>query len=137
MPNLGCMLGTAYQVLVGQLGAILEQEVPEITVPEYLILRALYSKDGLQQCEIAEAIGKDKGAICRSVKALVKKDMVRTEALSHKCLKVYLTPKAESLKGTILDIANRRQRALEEICSSEELSTFRSCLSRIINSAPV
>lgn len=132
MPNLGCMLGTAYQCLVRKLEAILKKELPEITVPEYMILRSLYYRDGMQQCEIGEIVGKDKGMVSRTVKGMAAKGLVSTECVSHKCLRVYLTSKAEGLKSTVLSIADSRQKELETLLGSDRLSIFSECLKKII-----
>ena len=69
-PNVGCLLGTAYQTLLSELTDSLDRKGLDITTSEYLVMRALYSNDGLQQCEIAALLGKDKGAISRCVKNL-------------------------------------------------------------------
>ena len=135
MPNMGCMLGTAYQTLVTGLAEILNKEGCGITVPEYMVLRALYTRDGMQQCEIGEMVGKDKGAVCRTVKSLEAKGLVRTEQVSHKCLKVYVAEKGEVLKPTIMQIAEARDKTLSEMLSQNELSVFRSVLEKIISSS--
>ena len=88
-PAIGCLIGTAYQILLSRLASTLKEAGLDITTSEYLVLRAIYSNDGLQQCEIAEMVGKDKAAICRCVAGLAKKGLVRTESVSHKCLRVY------------------------------------------------
>ncbi|MDE6311452.1 MAG: MarR family transcriptional regulator [Muribaculaceae bacterium] len=134
MPNVGCMIGTAYQCLVGQLDEILREELPEVTVPEYMILRSLYFRDGMQQCDIAEMVGRDKAVVCRTVKAMVSKGYVRTESESHKCLRVFLTSKAESVKAKVLQIAAGRQKALESVIGPECVSVFSDCLKKIIES---
>lgn len=134
MPNMGCMLGTAYQTLVIQLDSILREELKEVTVPEYLILRTLYFKDGIQQCEIGEILGKDKGQICRTVKIMTQKGLAKTEAVSHKCVKVYLTPKAEAMKAKVMDIAASRHRSLENLLGADAISIFSDCLKKIIES---
>ncbi|MDE6085676.1 MAG: MarR family winged helix-turn-helix transcriptional regulator [Muribaculaceae bacterium] len=133
MPNVGCLLGTAYQILVSRLGLILKNSKLDISVPEYLILRALYTRDGMQQCEISEMIGKDKSAIFRAVNGMIKKDLVKTEAVSYKCLRVWLTPKSQSLKEEVFRIANERHKALESLCSPQELAAFNNVLRKIIN----
>ncbi|MDE7092856.1 MAG: MarR family transcriptional regulator, partial [Muribaculaceae bacterium] len=89
-PALGCMLGSANQILLGELEKALKEANLDLTTVDYLVLRALYSKDGIQQCEIADMVGRDKAGICRCVTGLVKKGLVRTEPISYKCLKVYL-----------------------------------------------
>lgn len=132
MPNTGCLLGTAYQTLISQLAEALHQNGLDITVPEYLVLRALYTRDGLQQCEIASAIGKDKGAISRTVASIVKKGLVTTESVSHKCLRVYIGPDARAIEPKINKVARERQEALESLATRSELQTFVDVLRRII-----
>lgn len=134
MPNMGCMLGTAYQTLVRQLSVILDRELPETSVPEYMILRSLYCRDGMQQCEIADIIGRNKGVISRTVKGMVEKGFVRTESVSHKCLKVFLTDKGNAVKAKILAIAHSRQKDFEELLGADKLSIFSECLEKIIES---
>lgn len=133
MPNMGCLLGAAYQTLVSHLGSVLKEADLGISVPEYLILRALYTCNGMQQCEISEMIGKDKSAIFRTVNGMLKRGLVRTETVSYKCIQVWLTPKSQALRGDILRIAQQRQETLNGICSAEELSIFNLVLHKIIN----
>lgn len=132
MPNVGCMVGTAYQVLVGQLAETLASAGVDLSVPEYMILRALYTRDGLQQCEIGSLLGKDKGAISRCVAAMARKNLVATKPVSHKCLRVYLTDESRQLKPIILEIARQRQEALESLMSPDEISCFVNALKKII-----
>ena len=131
---MGCMLGTAYQTMVGQLDEILRKELPEVTVPEYMILRSLYFRDGMQQCDIGEMVGRNKGVISRTVKGMASKGFVCTDSESHKCLKVYLTPKAYAMKAKILEIAAERQNTLEKLIGPENISLFSDCLKIIIES---
>lgn len=132
MPNVGCMVGTAYQVLVARLAETLAEAGLELSVPEYMILRALYTRDGLQQCEIGTMLGKDKGAISRCVAAMARRNLVATEPVSHKCLRVYLTDESRRLKPTILAIARQRQQALETILTPDEINCFVNALKKII-----
>lgn len=132
MPNVGCMLGTAYQTLVSQLADELEKADLNITVPEYLILRALYTQDGMQQCEIASIVGKDKGAVCRCVAAMSKKGLVTTESVSYKCLRVYLSPKGKEIEPTVMKIAETRHQALSSLLTPEEREVFATVLKKII-----
>ena len=134
MPNMGCMLGTAYHCLVGQLAAILDTELPQVSVPEYMILRSLYFRDGMQICEIAGIVGKNKAVVSRTVKEMASKGLVKTEQVSHKCLKVYLTDKAEAIKSTVFAIADNRQRDLETLLGADRIAIFSECLSKIIES---
>lgn len=131
-PNVGCMLGTAYQVLVSELTDALAKAGLDITAPEYLILRALYTNDGMQQCELAALLGKDKGAICRCVKTMTAKGLVTTQPVSHKCLKVYVSDKGQHIRPDIMAVAEKQHRALTSMLSSAEMDTFVSILQKII-----
>ena len=133
MPYVGCLMGTAFQRLTTQLEAVLKREGLSITSAEYMILRALYSRDGLQQCEIVEMVGKDKSSICRSVASLVKKGFVNTETLSYKCIRVWLTDKAMETEPLIMRIATERHQALLDLAPEKDIDTFVRVLKAIID----
>ena len=130
-PALGCLVGTAYQTMVRQLSAELKKAGLDISASEYLVLRSLYYKDGSQQCEIAEMVGKDKASVCRSVAGLEKKELVTTESVSYKCLRVYLTGKAREIGPRIMAVAESRHRALTELATADEIEAFTKVLRRI------
>lgn len=131
-PNAGCMLGTAYQVLVGELEDALNEAGINVTAPEYLILRSLYSRTGMQICELAEITGKDKGAVSRCVKGLVAKGLVTTEQISHKCLKVFVSEKGRGIEPTIMEVAKKQHKALASLLTPAEMKIFFSSLKKII-----
>ena len=132
-PALGCTLGRAYQILLGKLAGALKDAGLDITTSEYLILRALYTRPGIQQCEIAEMVGKDKAAVCRCVAGLEKKGLVTTQPVSHKCLRVHLTDFARSIQPRIMAVAQIRHNELAEMVTPDELAVFASILNRIID----
>ena len=131
-PALGCMLSNANQILLKELERALKDAALNITSMEYLVLRALYSKDGIQQCEIAEMVGRDKAGVCRCVTGLVKKELVRVEPVSYKCLRVYLTATARSLQPKVMQVAEIRHKALLDLLTPNELATFTKALDKII-----
>ena len=132
-PALGCKVGQAYQTMLRQLSEALAGAGLEISSGEYLVLRAVYSREGLQQCEIADMVGKDKASVCRTVAALQKKGLVATRAVSHKCLRVYLTDKSRAIEPAIMSVAAKRHQALADATTPEELEIFNRVLDKIIN----
>lgn len=132
MPYVGCLMGSAFQRLATQLEEALKRDKLGITSAEYMILRALYSQDGLQQCEIVDKIGKDKSSICRSVSALTKKGIVRTEPVSYKCIRVWLTDKAREIEPIVMKIANERHQALLKLAPAKDIEAFVRVLKAII-----
>ncbi|MBD5300677.1 MAG: winged helix-turn-helix transcriptional regulator [Bacteroides sp.] len=133
MPNLGCQLGKAYQRLLSQLASALAEAGLDVTTSEYLVLRALYTSDGLQPCEIAALLSKDKAAVSRSVTAMAKKGLVVTEPVSHKCLRVFLSEKGRGIEPEIMKVSEARHQALVGLVSPEELKSFVKVLNLITN----
>ncbi len=134
-PALGCLIGMAYQTLLSKLDTALKDAGLNITTSEYLILRALYCGDGIQQCDIARMVGKDKAAVCRCVAGLVKKGLIRTEPVSHKCLRVYLTSEGMAIKNKVMEVASARHKALTDMTTPEKLAIFTEILESIVNNA--
>lgn len=133
-PALGCKVGRAYQMMLNQLNKALKEAGLDITTSEYLVMRAVYSNPGAQQCEIADMVGKDKAAVCRCVAGLVKKGLLTTESVSYKCLRVYLSEKSKMLEPRIMEVAAGRHEALLDFATPAELEVFSRILDNIINS---
>lgn len=133
MPNVGCLLGTAYQVESGMLNSALSDAGYDITSSDYLVLRGLYYKDGMQQCILAELLGKDKAAVSRSVSSMERKGLVKVETVSHKCRRIWLTGKGKAIEPAIMKIAEERHKALMSIANPEEMETFVRVLNMITN----
>ncbi|MDE7347425.1 MAG: MarR family transcriptional regulator [Muribaculaceae bacterium] len=133
MPYVGCLMGSAFQRLTVQLEAALKRVGLGITAAEYMIIRALYSRDGLQQCEIVDMVGKDKSSICRSVAALAKKALVRTEPVSYKCIRVWLTDKAREIQPSVMQIATERHQALLNLATRKDIEAFVRVLKAIVD----
>ncbi len=127
------MIGKSYQILTTRLSESLVRAGLEITVPEYLILRVLYSNDGIQQCEIASILGRDKAAICRCIKEMTAKDLVTVQPLSRKCLKVFLSGNARAIEPVILSVAEERHKALTSLLTQDELTVFIKTLNKILH----
>lgn len=133
-PALGCKVGRAYQMMLSQLAITLKEAGLDITTNEYLVMRAIYSNPGAQQCEIADLVGKDKANVCRCVAGLEKKGLLCTESISHKCLKVYPSDKGREIEHRIMEVATKRHQALMELTTHTELEIFNRILDKIINS---
>ncbi len=131
MPYVGCLVGSAFQRMTSQLEAALKREGINITSSEYMILRALYTQDGLQQCDLSEMIGKDKASICRSVSSLSKKDLVSTKTVSYKCVQVWLTGSAREIQSQIMKIAEERHQELLSLATEKDIESFVKVLKAI------
>ncbi len=131
---IGCMIGCANQILLSQLENALRDAALPLTPLEYLVLRAIYSQEGLQQCEIADMVGRDRAGVCRAVSALVKKGLVATQTVSYKCMRVYLTDKSRAMEPKVLHVADSRHQALLDLVGTEKFEVFNEVLQKIIKS---
>lgn len=120
-------------MMLSQLAKALKEAGLDITTSEYLVIRAVYRTPGAQQCEIADLVGKDKAAVCRCVAVLEKKGLLRTESVSHKCLKVYPSEMGRQMEPRIMEVAAKRHKALLNITTPVELEIFTRILDKIIN----
>lgn len=133
-PTIGCKIGLAYRILLSQLEKSLYDAGLALSANEYLILRAIYNNDGAQQCEISELIGKDKAVVSRCVETMIRKNLVCTQEVSHKCRKVFCTDEALRIKPIIMSVAADRHNALLQLAEAENLIIFKEILNKIINS---
>lgn len=133
IPNIGCLIGTAYQTLTVSLAASLSQIGLDITSSEYLLLRCLYDNDGMRLCDIGEKLGKDKGAISRCVSSLVNKGYITTETISHKRVLACLTERGRKIKSEIMTVAQERHKALSDLLTKDEMEILDKVLKKIID----
>lgn len=132
-PFVGCMVGSAFQKMIVRLDEALSEAGLDISSAEYMILRALFSHDGLQQCELADMVGKDKASVSRTVATLVKKGLIRREQVSYKCCKAWLTDEGEALRALLIEIGRKRHQALARGVTVQDLEAFVRVLEAILN----
>ena len=77
-------------------------------------------------------VGRDKAGICRCVTGLVRKELVKVEPISYKCLRVYLTDRALAIQPQVMEVAESRHKELIELLSPAELDAFTKALKKII-----
>ena len=134
LPNVGCLLGIAYQAEVSRLAAALREAGIDISAAEYLIMRILYAADGaVQECEISLILIKDKASVSRSIRSLERKGLVLVSQKSYKCSMVSLTEEGERLRHRLMEIAAARHRKLVDRITPEQMDTLREILETIID----
>ena len=131
-PGVGCLLEKAHQLMTSDLSKVLAEAGIDITVPEYLILRALYAEDRLQQCEIADRLSKDRASVCRTIRSLERKQLVRTETISYKCQRVSLTDRSRQLESPISAVATICHDHLLEALSDQGVAQLERLLTTIV-----
>lgn len=132
IPNLGCLLGMAYQAELSRLSRVLGENGLGITAAEYLIIRLLLTRGKMQQCELSRTLNKDRASISRSIKSLENKGMVRVNQISYKCCIVSLTEQGRGMEPRVLDVAEKMQQGLAERITPGQMSNLREILKEII-----
>lgn len=131
IPNIGCLLGIAYQTEMIRLGDALAAQGLGITPAEYLILRVLYANGAVQQCEISRILRKDKAGVSRSLQSLLKKGLVDADPVSYKCCMVSLTEDGEALKPRVLELAEKLHHDLADKITPQQMKNLREILEAI------
>lgn len=132
IPNVGCLLGIAYQTEVARLTQALAEANLDVTAAEYLILRVLFNHDKIQQCDIGKILVKDKASISRGVQSLAKKGYVDATPVSYKCSIISLTEEGYSLKQPLLEVADKLHQTLSSKITHEQMQKLREILELII-----
>lgn len=131
IPNIGCLLGVAYQAEEARLSKSLNESGLGISAAEYVIIRLLLANGEMQQCEISRILNKDKASVSRSIKSLEKKGVVNINQVSYKCCRVSLTEIGEALKPQIFEIAETLHQKLAERITSQQMENLREILNLI------
>lgn len=102
----------------------------DITPDMYLILRALWEKDGRSQQELADDVFKDKASLTKLVANLEKRGLIRRHVgLTDRRSKIVaLTPKGVKLKEKVYPIVQELIHQLEEGFTEKELRHFQQML---------
>lgn len=118
------------------LGNTLLQEAGfDITVDQWGILNLLWEADGQTPVELARRAGKDKPNVTRLLKILEDKALVtrHPDPQDRRSHRIRLTEAGLALKAPLLDLGTR---CLTQACqglSTEELSTLKGLLHRILD----
>jgi len=106
----------------------------DLTVDQWLVLKAIQENNLVTQQQIAERVFKDVASITRIIELLVKKGYVERffHSTDRRRFELKLTPEAMNvLKNMQPYIEDNRSKALEGI-TTEEIRTMRDTLQKLI-----
>lgn len=130
--SLGNLTHKASKALGKQLVKNFQQAGFEITTDQWLVLMALWMKDGQNQQDLAEFCEKDKTSITRIIDGLQNKEFVtrKTSTKDRRVNFIYLTEKALESKDLLYDQA---EKTLLESCKGISEDDVRTCM-EVLNS---
>lgn len=114
--------------------SLLKKNNIEITIDQFVILKALFQFDGISQQEIAGMLYKDKSNMSRIIDALDAKGFVRRELdVSGKRVikKLFITPEGAKIAEAVTPLARELQKNAVNGISDEELDFVKKILTKM------
>jgi DNA-binding MarR family transcriptional regulator len=105
----------------------------DITIMQWLILRALWAEDGITQRELSERVGLYDSATVSAIDAIEEAGLVKRSRNrdDRRKINIYLTKNGRALEGKLLPYAQRVSAAAEQGLKADELEQFRRTLHRL------
>lgn len=107
----------------------------EITIDQWLVLKAVSNDPDIGHNDLAEAVFKDKASVTRIIELLVKGRYLKTEVHpeSGRKRKLTVTKKAHSLLNVIRPYVLKNRKAALKDVSSGDIAIAEKVLKRIAN----
>ncbi|MEI9988706.1 MAG: MarR family transcriptional regulator [Rhizomicrobium sp.] len=106
----------------------------DVTVAEWVVLRALYAADGATPSRVADELKMTRGAVSKLVDRLVAKDLVSRTASreDRRWQDIALRPKGRALVPRLAALADENDREFFGALSAAERATLERILKKIV-----
>ncbi|CBG89798.1 MarR family winged helix-turn-helix transcriptional regulator [Citrobacter rodentium] len=86
-----------------------QHELPELTKPQYAVMRAIAERPGIEQVDLMEAAVSTKATLAEMLSRMEKRGLVKREndPLDKRRRFVYLTAEGEALLTAMMPLGNR------------------------------
>ena len=130
LENTCILLAKAEQAHLQRTKNRFSQEGIEITPVQWLVLYALYRKDGESITQLAKRCYLDNSTITGVIVRLEKAGYISRAPLEgdRRVDKILLLPKAHEIREKVADITNGIFTEMTEGCTNEEIAIFRKVL---------
>lgn len=110
-------------------------EAQEVSVAEWVILRALFDVDALAPSQLAARLGMTRGAVSKLIDRLATKALVRKTPSPHdrRYQSVALTDEGRALVPTLAILADENDSAFFAALSATEQQTLRRLLQKLVH----
>jgi len=105
----------------------------KLTTSQFFLLIALYEENGILISKLAEKVALDKATLTGIIDRLERDGLVerRDDPKDRRAIRVYLTPKAESLREELLNIYHRNNARFLSVLSNEEKEVFERVVQKL------
>ncbi|EPJ9672351.1 TPA: MarR family transcriptional regulator [Citrobacter freundii] len=103
-----------------------QHELPDLTKPQYAVMRAIAERPGIEQVNLMEAAVSTKATLAEMLSRMEKRGLVRREndPLDKRRRFVYLTPEGEALLKVCMPLGNLVDEEFLGRLNDEERAQF-------------
>ena len=103
-----------------------QHELPDLTKPQYAVMRAIAERPGIEQVNLMEAAVSTKATLAEMLSRMEKRGLVRrgNDPLDKRRRFVYLTPEGEALLKVSMPLGNRVDEEFLGRLNDEERAQF-------------
>jgi DNA-binding MarR family transcriptional regulator len=105
----------------------------DVTVDQWVILCALWEKDGVSHAQLTEKTYKDRPTVTRMIDLLEKKGFVyrKRSSIDKRIYRIYLTPKGKSFRSVLVPVVLDLHEVVLRGFSESEVELLYSLLDRV------
>ncbi|MGP3590791.1 MarR family winged helix-turn-helix transcriptional regulator [Vagococcus sp. WN89Y] len=111
-----------------------QQAVPELTKPQYSVLRSIAEHPGIEQVELTQAAVTTKATLAEMLSRMESRGLVRREndPADKRRRFVFLTGEGEALLAATMSLASDVDKAFLSRLSDEEQSAFAASIKKMM-----
>jgi len=104
-----------------------------LTTTQFFLLTALYEEDGIPISALAQKVALDKATLTGLLDRLERDGLAERKAdrADRRAIRVYLTPKAESLRVKLTELYHQNNGMFLSLLTSEERDVFERTVAKL------
>ncbi|SKC17212.1 DNA-binding transcriptional regulator, MarR family [Kosakonia radicincitans] len=114
-----------------------QQALPELTKPQYAVMRSIAENPGIEQVALTEVAVSTKATLAEMLSRMESRGLVRREndPADKRRRFIYLTPEGERLLASSIPIGNGVDQAFLGRLSAEEQTAFSALIRKMMDKA--
>lgn len=111
-----------------------QQAMPDLTKPQYSVLRSIAEHPGIEQVELTQAAVSTKATLAEMLSRMESRGLVRRESdpADKRRRFVYLTPEGEALLAASMPLGQKVDSAFLGRLSAQEREAFSTLISKMM-----
>lgn len=112
-----------------------QSELPELTKPQYAVMRAIQEQPGIEQVALTDAAVSTKATLAEMLSRMESRGLVRREndPADKRRRFIYLTPEGESLLNAIIPVGNAVDERFLGKLEADERALFTQLIEKMMD----